>query len=130
MDFITHLPKTKQGYDALLVMVDYLTKMIIFRPTYSTAIVVDTTKIFMNAIVRLHSLPRVVVLDRDTKLTSSFWREVFKIRGTTLAMSFGFHPQTYGQTERANQSIEEMLRPYVGKWQSDWDECLGLIEFP
>ena len=67
--------------------------------------------------------------DRDTKLTSSFWRKIFKIMGTTLAMSFGFHPQMDGETERANRSIEEMLRAYVGKRQNDWDERLGMIEF-
>ena len=49
--------------------------------------------------------------------------------GTTLAMSLGFHPQTYGQTERDNRSIEEMLRGYVGKRQNDWDKRLGMVEF-
>ena len=49
--------------------------------------------------------------------------------GTTLAMSLGFYPQTDGQTERANRSIEEMLRAYVGKRQNDWDDRLGMIEF-
>ena len=49
--------------------------------------------------------------------------------GTTLAMSLGFHPQTDGQTERANRSIEEMLRAYVRKHQNDWDERLGMVEF-
>ena len=49
--------------------------------------------------------------------------------GTTLAMSSGFHPQTDGQMEGANGSIEEMLRAYVGKRQNDWDERLGMVEF-
>ena len=44
--------------------------------------------------------------------------------GTTLAMSFGFHSQTDGQTKRASRTIEEMLRAYVGKRQNigmkDW----------
>ena len=44
-------------------------------------------------------------------------------------MSLGFHPQTDGQTERANRSIEEILRAYVGKRQNDWDERLGMVEF-
>ena len=96
MDFVTHLPKTKQGYDALLVMVDYLTKMLILWPTHSPATAVDTARIFVDSVVRSHGLPRVIVSDRDTKFTSTFWREVFKIMGTTLAMSSGFHPQTDG----------------------------------
>ena len=44
-------------------------------------------------------------------------------------MSLGFHPQTDRQTERANRSIEEMLRAYMGKCQNDWDDRLGMIEF-
>ena len=33
------------------------------------------------------------------------------------------------RTERANRSIEEMLRAYVGKRQNDWDERLAMVEF-
>ena len=49
--------------------------------------------------------------------------------GTSVAMSSGFHPQTDGQTERANRSIEEMMRAYVGRRQNDWDERLGMMEY-
>ena len=92
MDFITHLPKTRAGHDSLMVIMDYVTKMTIFWSTHSTAMVVDTARIFMDAVVRLHGLPRVIVSDRDTKFTSNFWREVCRVMGTTLAMSSGFHP--------------------------------------
>ena len=129
MDFITHLPKTRNGYDALLVMVDYVTKMMLLRPTYSVATAVDTAKLFVDSVVRAHGLPRVIVSDRDTRFTSHFWREVHRVMGTNLAMSSGFHPQTDGQTERANRSIEEMLRAFVGRRQNDWDERLGMVEF-
>ena len=115
MDFITHLPKTRAGYDSFMVIVDYVTKMMILWSTHSTTMAVDTAKILMDAMVRLHSLPRVIVSDRDTKFTSSFWREVSKVMGTTLSMSLGFHPQADRQIGRANRPIEEMLRTYVGK---------------
>ena len=129
MDFIMHLPKIRVGYDSLLVIVDYVTKMMILRPTHSIAIAVVNARIFMDAVVREHGLLRVIVSNRDTKFTSSFWREVCKVMGTTRAMSLGFHPQTDGQTERANRSIEEMLWVYMGKHQNDWDDRLGMIEF-
>ena len=54
MDFITHLPRTRAGYDNLLVIVDYITKMMILRPTHSMATAVDTARLFMNSVVRLH----------------------------------------------------------------------------
>ena len=103
--------------------------MMILHPTHSIATAVDTARIFMDAVMRLHSLPRVIVSDRDTKFTSDFWREFCRVMATTLAMSSGFHPQADGQIERANQSIEEMLRAYVGKHQNDWDDKLRMIEF-
>ena len=83
----------------------------------------------MDAAPRVHGLLRGIVSDRDTKFTSNFWCEVFKIMGTTLMMSSRFHLQMDGQTERANRSIEEMLRAYVDKRQNDWDERLGMVEF-
>ena len=51
MDFITHLPRTRVGYDSLMVIIDYMTKMVILRPTHSTAAVVDIAKIFMDTVV-------------------------------------------------------------------------------
>ena len=72
MDLITHLPKTRAGYDALLVMVDYVTKMVVLRPKKGTTTAVDVAKIFVNSIVRVHSLPRTIVSDRDSKFTGHF----------------------------------------------------------
>ena len=57
MDFVTHLPKTRAGYDNLLVIVDYVTKMMSLRPTHNTATAVDTARIFMDAMVHEHGLP-------------------------------------------------------------------------
>ena len=72
MDFITHLPKTQSRYDALLVMVDYVTKTVIVRPTYSMATVVDTAKLFVDVVVPAHGLPKAIVSDRDSRFTSHF----------------------------------------------------------
>ena len=44
-------------------------------------------------------------------------------------MSTSHHPQTDGQTERANRTIEDTLRAYVAPHQSDWDKHLIAAEF-
>ena len=92
MEFITYLPRTKAEYNSLMVIIDYVTKMMILWPTHSIATAVDRARISMDAVVRLHGMPKVMVSNRDTKLTSNFWREVCKVMGTTLAMSSGFYP--------------------------------------
>ena len=102
MDFIVQLPKTKAGFDAIVVFVDIFSKMVHFAPTKTTASAPDTARLFFDHIVRLHGLPKSIISDRDAKFTSRFWKSLFQSLGTKLAMSTAFHPQTDGQTERAN----------------------------
>jgi hypothetical protein len=44
-------------------------------------------------------------------------------------MSTAFHPQTDGQTERTNRTLEDMLRAYTSYRQDDWDQHLTAAEF-
>ncbi|CAI7798149.1 unnamed protein product [Closterium sp. NIES-54] len=129
MDFITDLPKTRDGHTAILVFVDRLTKMVHFVPTTTDVSAEDTAKLFVTHVFRLHGLPRVMVSDRDPCFTSRFWQEVIKTLGTKLKMSSAFHPQTDGQTERSNRTLEQMLRSFISPTQDDWDELLPVVEF-
>jgi hypothetical protein len=74
-------------------------------------------------------LPRFIVSDRDPKFTSRFWKTLFDQLGTTLAMFTVNHPQTDGQTERTNRTLEEMLRSIIGYEQTDWQDYLPIVEF-
>jgi len=49
--------------------------------------------------------------------------------GTSLNISSSRHPETNGQTECANRTIEDMLRAYVSLLDNDWDEYLVPAEF-
>ena len=60
---------------------------------------------------------------------SHFWVEVCKMLGITQAMSTSFHPQTDGQTERSNRTVEDMLRHYIDPSQTDWDQHIPAVEF-
>src|SRR4051812_49105804 len=130
MDFITQLPKTKTTHkDAIVVFVDRLSKQAHFEAMNTTATAPDVAKIFLNTIFRHHGLPQVIVSDRDSKFTSNFWQALFKMLDTRLAMSTSFHPQTDGQTERTNRTLEQILRNYVSYKQDNWDQCLTMAEF-
>jgi Chromo (CHRromatin Organisation MOdifier) domain/Integrase core domain len=129
MDFIVQLPTTRQGFDAIVVFVDRLSKRAVFCPTHTSVTAPEVAKIFFNNIFRHHGLPKIIVSDRDAKFTSHFWRSLFEQLGTKLAMSTAFHPQTDGQTERMNRTLEEMLRAYTTYKQDQWDEYLPAAEF-
>jgi transposase InsO family protein len=110
MDFIVGLPRTRDSYDPIWVIVDRLTKVAHFIPmktTYSGAQLAD---LYTSRIVCLHGVPKKIVSDRGTQFTSRFWKRLHESMDIKLNFSSAYHPQMDGQTERTNQVLEDMLR--------------------
>jgi hypothetical protein len=128
MDFIGGLPPSKQ-FNCILVVVDKLTKYAHFLPLRHPFTASKVTDIFVDNIFRLHGLPLSLISDRDPIFTSQFWQSVFRATGTQLKMSTSNHPQTDGQTERVNQSIECYLRCFISAHPHHWSRWLALCEF-
>ncbi|KAJ9522138.1 hypothetical protein QJQ45_005140 [Haematococcus lacustris] len=129
MDLITQLPVTSAGHDAIVVFVDKLTKMIHTVPTTTAVSAPELAQLFFDSVFKYHGLPKVIISDRDPRFTSNFWQQLFAKTGTHLNISTANHPQTDGQTERANRTIEDMLRNYVSPHHTDWDNHLTAVEF-
>ncbi|GAW03787.1 retrotransposon nucleocapsid protein [Lentinula edodes] len=51
-------------------------------------------------------MPSDIVSDRGSLFVSQFWRELCRALGIESRLSTAYHPQTDGQTERVNQSVE------------------------
>jgi hypothetical protein len=129
LDLITDLPVTKNGCDAVLTVVDRLTKLVSFAPLRKDAKAKDVASVFRQVWYRHYGLPRAIISDRDKRFLSNFWQALFRALGTELRFSTAFHPQTDGQSERANRTLEEYLRHFINPRQDDWDEYLDLAEF-
>ena len=102
-DFITGLPKTRHGYDAIVVFVCRLLKMVHFAATTTDVDAAEFVKLFMDNIIRLHGVPNDIVSDRGSVFTSAYWTEVCKRLDITRKLSTSFHPQTDG---KQNAQIE------------------------
>ena len=129
MDFITGLPRTTNGYDAIWVIVDRLTKTAHFIPIKITYSMERLAELYVKEIVRLHGIPKSIISDRDGRFTSKFWKSVQNAMGTRLHFSTAFHPQTDGQTERTNLILEDMLRACSLDFKTSWCKMLPLAEF-
>lgn len=129
MDFIVELPATATGKNAIYVFTDKLTKMVHFAATTTKCTATEAAHLFMEKVWLHHGLPVRMVHDRDTRFTSAFWTECFKLLNVKQANSSAYHPQTDGQTERVNRVLEDYLRHYVNEYQSNWDELLMYAEF-
>ena len=128
MDFITELP-TSAGCTQIWVIVDRFTKMAHFIPLKTDANAEELARVFVREIWRLHGLPENIVSDRDAKFTSAFWSSLMKLLDIKQRLSTSFHPETDGQTERVNQSLEQYLRSFCSYDQKDWWELLPLAEY-
>jgi len=127
MDFITELPLS-EGCDQLWVVIDRFTKMAHFIPLREKT-AADLAIIFAREIWRHHGLPTDIVSDRDSRFTSEVWQEFLRLLGIRPRMSTAFHPQTDGQTEWLNQTIEAYLRAFANKEQNNWKRLLPMAEF-
>jgi hypothetical protein len=128
MDFITDLPES-EGMTTILTVVDRFSKMGHFIPVPNLLNAEETAEVFIHEIVRLHGLPLEIISDRGTQFTSHFWERFLSLLGIKRCLSSAYHPQSDGQSERANQVIQQYLRCFVGYHQDDWASLLPLAEF-
>jgi hypothetical protein len=127
-DLITQLPQS-QGYDAILVVVDRLSKMIRLVPTNGELTSEGLARLYRDRVWKDFGLPERILSDRGTQFASNFMRDLNRLLGIQANPSTAYHPQTDGQTERINQEIEQYLRLFVNYRQDDWAEWLALAEF-
>jgi hypothetical protein len=128
MDFVEGLP-TSENKDMILVVVDRFTKYAHFISLKHPITVKHVAKAFVDNIFKLHSLPSVIVTDRDRIFTSHLWQDLFKALGVKLHLSTSYQSQTDGQTERVNQCLENYLRCMVFAQPKKWHSLLSLAEW-
>jgi transposase InsO family protein len=128
VDTIGELPESK-GYNAILVVVDHLSKRIHAMPTVTTIDSAGMAQLFLEHVWRHHSLPEEILSDQGTAFVSKFSSKLAALLGIKLTPSTPYHPQTDGQTERVNQEIEAYLHVFVNHWQDDWADWLPLAKF-
>ena len=129
LDLVTAPPDTPHGNDACVVFCDRLSKMVHFAPCKKTIDAPGMACLFVQHVIRLHGWPSVVISDRDPRFDSEFWRAVLKGSECQLRMSTPYHPQTDGQTERANRTLLAMLRKFASPNGSNWEDLLPWLEF-
>lgn len=128
MDFVEGLP-TSGTANCIMVVVAKLTRYAHFIPLQHPFTAAKVALAYMDNVFKLHSLPEIIVSDRDPIFTSRFWKELFSMIGTELRMSSAYHPETDGQSERVNQCLEIYLRCFTHACPTKWRQYLSLAEY-
>src|ERR1700722_20181666 len=108
IDLIGPLPES-QEYNAVLVIVDRSSKMIILIATNTELNVVGTARIYRDHVWSKHGLPIKIISDRGPQFVAQFMKDLHVLVGIKANPSTAYHPQTDGQTERINQEVEQYL---------------------
>ena len=131
MDFITGLP-TSEGHNAILAFIDRCIKerhYISCTAGEEGTSAENTAYMLLKEVFRLHGLPASIISDRGPQFIATMWSSFCKRLGIQAKLSTAFHPETDGQTERANQDVERHLRTYCNYMQDDWAKWLSIAEF-
>ena len=132
MDFITGLPPVKlrsEVVDAILVVVDRYSKMAWYIPASKEWTAVDLADALYERVFTKVGVPKGIVSDRGSVFTSKYWGEICEQLQLQRRLSTAFHPQTDGQTERQNQTLEQYLRVFCSECAETWGEMLSTAEF-
>ncbi len=108
VDFVTGLPPS-EGNTTILTIVDWLSKAVHYIPLPKFPSAMETADLLVQHVFRLHGIPQDVVSDRGPQFTLRVWKVFCETLGVTSSLTSGYHHQSNGQTERANQSLESSL---------------------
>lgn len=132
IDFIVGLPEA-DGFDAVLTVTCKSSKRILLVPGRADYAADTWAHRLLDALLQCDwGLFSVLISDRDPKFTSLLWRTLFERLGAKLLMSTAYHPQTDGQSERTNQTVEIGLRYYMAKYPDgaiEWNYILPHLQF-
>ena len=117
-DFVVKLPKSKEPlsnaiYDSIWVICDKLTKWAYFIPYKESSGPEELAYEFMKTVYSTHGMPKNIITDRAQLFLDKFWQTFSSKLGLKSKMSSAYHPETDGQTERLNQTLEQYLRCFV-----------------
>ncbi|CAM8908930.1 unnamed protein product [Rhodiola kirilowii] len=128
MDFIEGLPPSL-GKHCILVVVDRLSKQAHFIALSHPYTALEVGQSFLDNVFKLHEMPENIISDRDPTFLSQAWQELFRVHGVDLRFSTAYHPQTDGQTEITNRTLETYLRCMTSEAPHTWCKWLPLAEW-
>ena len=118
MDFIIKLPLS-HGFNSIWVVCDRLTYVAHFIPCHETTNAPELAYLFLDCILRIHSLLDLIISDQGPVFMSNFWKELTSLLQIKLNTSMAYHPQTNGLTEQTNQMLETYLHAYYSYQQDN-----------
>ena len=126
MDILGELPETDRGNKYILVVTDGFTKwtQALPLPDQKAQTVADA---LMTHVISLFGVPKQIHTDQGRNFESGLFQELCTLLGIEKSRTTPYRPQSDGQTERFNRTLQQMLKSYVNEAQNDWDDHLPYV---
>ena len=127
MDLIGPFDRSTQGYQFVLVLVDYATRYpeaVPLRNISAKSVVQDLFQIISHV-----GIPKEILTDQGTSFMSRTLRELYELLGIRSIRTSVYHPQTDGLVERFNRTLKSMIRKFVHDDSQNWDKWLVPLLF-
>jgi transposase InsO family protein len=121
-------PTSQRGNKYVIALTDVLSKFVVTKAvrdnTAQTAV-----RFLKEDVITKFGTPRCILTDNGTHFTSSMMNELIKQIGATHLYSTPYHPQTNGQVERYNSTMDAKIAALSNSRKTDWDDQLPFVTF-
>ena len=127
MDMVGPLPRTEEGHQFILTIVDYGSRFPDAIPLKTT-----TSQDVAEALLEYFSrvgLAEEILTDRGSNFTSDLMEKLYQMLGICGIRTSAYHPQTDGMGERYNATLKAGLKKYVDKFTNEWNKAIPYVLF-
>lgn len=121
-------PTSSRGNKYIIALTDILSKFVITKAVRDNS-AQTVVRFLKEDVISKFGTPRCVLTDNGTHFTSAVTNELLKKIGTTHLYSTPYHPQTNGQIERYNSTMDAKIATLSNARKTDWDEQLSFVTF-
>ncbi|KAE8228356.1 hypothetical protein CF326_g6714 [Tilletia indica] len=121
VDLALGFPRTRQGIDAVLVMQDVFSRMVLLHPCTSDITAEGIAAIMSDRILRLGWRPRRLISDSESRMTGAVMQALATSLGAVLTPSPPHHQQA-NSVERFVQTVQGVLRSLCTSSAASWDK--------
>ncbi|CAF4407179.1 unnamed protein product [Rotaria sp. Silwood2] len=121
-------PTSQRGNKYIISLTDVLSKFVVTKAVRDNT-AQTVVRFLKEDIISKFGTPKCILTDNGTHFTSTLMNELIKQIGTTHLYSTPYHPQTNGQVERYNSTMDAKIAALSNLRKTDWDDQLPFVTF-
>lgn len=121
-------PTSRHGSKYIISLTDVLSKFVIVKAVRDCT-ATTTVNFLVNDVILKYGTPTCILTDNGTHFTAEITNNLFQRLGITHLYTTAYHPQSNGQIERFNATMDGKIAALSNEQRTNWDEVLQFVTF-